>query len=119
MAGIIVLSGFEAASNADILANTRLQTVPSGGYLTFECQASDNNATDRYTTTIQLPNGNTPLELVQVPMGRTAGLGGQLDSDMKMMATFPVQQGGHCVFSCAETGDAEFTWRVTYTPARR
>lgn len=113
----IILSSQEAASNTDILQGTRLQTVPAGGYLTFELQASDNDATNNIAVSIQLPGGDTPLETVRIPSGNTSGLAGVLDERTKLQATFPVAQGGHTVFSCTETGDAELTWRVTYTPA--
>jgi len=117
MAGIIILSGQESASNADILQGTRLQTVPQGGYLTFEIQASDNVAANNYVASIQLPGGDTPMESVLVPGGRDVGLAGVLNENDKLMATFPVAQGGHVVFGAVETGDAELTWRITYTPA--
>ena len=118
MPGTIVLSDVESASNTDILQGTRLQTVPQGGFLTFEMLASDNDATNNYIASIQLPGGDTPFgDTVRVPGGRVAGLIGNLNSDDKMMATFPVEQGGHTIFSVVETGDADFTWRVTYTPA--
>ncbi len=118
MAGVIILAGQEAASNADILQGTRLQTVPSGGILTFEIQAADNVAANNYVTSIQLPSGDTPLESVLVPAGRDVGLAGVINSDDKLMASFGVAQGGHTVFSVVETGDTEVTWRVTYTPAQ-
>ncbi len=117
MAGVIILSGQEAATNADILQGTRLQTVPQGGILTFELQASDNDATNNYVTSIQLPSGDTPLDGVNIPCGDTAGLAGVINENDKLMASFGVAQGGHTVFSCVETGDSELTWRVTYTPA--
>ena len=114
MAGPIVLSSTEGASNTDILQGTRLQTVPAGGFLTFEMQALDNTATDFHSVSIQMPNGDTPLNDVRVPAGVTNGA---LNNNDKMQITLPVAQGGHTVFSCAETGDASLTWRVTYTPA--
>lgn len=117
MAGIIILAGQEAASNADILQGTRLQTVPQGGYLTFEFQAADNVAANNYVASVQLPGGDTPLESMLVPGGRDVGLAGVINDNDKFMATFGVAQGGHTVFSVVETGDTEFTWRVTYTPA--
>lgn len=116
--GPIILSSQEAATNTDILQGTRLQTVPAGGVLTFELQASDNDATNNFTVAVQLPGGATPLETVRVPCGNSTGLAGVLDERTMLRATFPVQQGGHTVFSCAETGDAELTWRVTYSPTR-
>lgn len=117
MAGPIILSGQEAADNTDILQGTRLQTVPRGGFLTFELQASDNDATNNYTVSVQMPGGDTPMNATRVPAGNTSGLAGVIDDRTCLTATFPVTQGGHTVFSCDETGDAELTWRVTYTPA--
>lgn len=116
MPGIIVESGLETGTNADILSANRLQTVPSNGMLTFEMQASDNIAANNYTASIQLPDGDTPLNATLVPGTATAGLTGILDERLKMMASFPIAQGGHCVFGCIETGDTEFMWRVTFTP---
>jgi hypothetical protein len=114
MAGPIVLSSFEFASNADILQGTRLQTVPQGGYLTFELQSDANNAGNNMAVSVQMPNGDTPLNDVNVTAGVTAGA---LNNNDKMQITLPVAQGGHTVFSCTETGTTQLTWRVTYTPA--
>ena len=114
MAQIITLSDIEAADNTDILQGTRLQTVPQGGFLTFELQADANDASNYFTTSIQMPNGDTPLNAVRVPRGDNAG---ELDERKKLMITLPVAQGGHTVFSADETGTAVLTWRVTYTHA--
>lgn len=113
MEGLIVLSDALAASSSDILQGTRLQTVPAGGYLTFELQASDANATNKFEVTIQLPDGSTPLNSVLVP-GATADV---IDDRQKLMVTFAVAQGGHAVFSLTETGTATCLYRVTYQPA--
>lgn len=113
---IIVLSGLEAATNTDILQGTRLQTVPRNGILSFEIQAADNVAANNYTASIQLPNGDTPLNATLVPGGATAGLAGIIDDRMALKLRFRINQGGHCVFSVTETGDTECTWRVTFTP---
>ena len=69
MAGVIVLSDIASASDTDILQGTRLQTVPAGGFMTFELQANENDATNGYTASIQMPNGDTPLNTVRVPAG--------------------------------------------------
>lgn len=118
MAGPIILSSQEAATNTDILQGTRLQTVPAGGFLTFELQASDNDATNNFTVSVQMPNGDTPLNGVRVPCGNTSGLAGVIDERTNLRATFAIAQGGHAVFSATKTGDAELTWRITYSPAR-
>jgi len=113
MEGMIVLSDQIAATNADILQGTRLQTVPAGGYITFELQADNANATNNYNVSIQLPDGSTPMNGVIVP-GATADI---IDDRQKLMATFAIAQGGHCVFGLTETGTALCMFRVTYTPA--
>lgn len=114
--GVIIESGQEAGSNADILSGGRLLTVPERGVLTFEMQASDNVAANNYVASIQLPGGGTPMTDVLVPAGAAVGLGGVIDEREDLQASFVITQGGHCVFSCVETGDTEFTWRVTFTP---
>ncbi len=118
MPGNIIVGGQEAATNADILQGTRLQSAPAGGTLTFELQASDNVAANNFTVSVQLPNGDTPMNGVPVPAGAVAGLAGVIDEREDLQATFPVGQGGHTVFSAVEVGDTELTWRVTYRPAR-
>jgi hypothetical protein len=114
MAGPIVLSSTETATNSDILQGTRLQTVPQGGYLTFELQSSENDPSNFMSVSVQMPNGDTPLNDVKVTGGVTSGA---LNNNDKMQITLPVAQGGHTVFSCTETGTAFLSWRVTYTPA--
>ena len=114
MAGVIVLSDVEAATNTDILQGTRLQTVPAGGFLTFEMQSSDNTVDNYHEVSIQMPNGDTPLNSVRIPDGVTSFA---LNNNDKTQITLPIQQGGHTVFSTVETGTANLTWRVSYTPA--
>lgn len=114
--GPIILSSTETATNADILQGTRLQTVPAGGVLTFELQGSSNNDTNNFAVSIQMPNGDTPINNTRVPgtIGDGAGI---IDERMNLTVSFPISQGGHCVFSATETGTATLSWRVTYTPA--
>ncbi len=116
MAFPIIVSDQEIATNADILQGTRLQTVPQSGVLTFELQASDSDATNNYTVSVQMPGGDTPMNGVRIPCGNSTGLAGVIDERTNLTASFRIQQGGHCVFSCTETGDSELSWRVTYTP---
>lgn len=116
MRGVIILSDQEAATNTDILQGTRLQNMPSRGVLTFELQASDNDATNNFTVSIQLPGGDTPMNATRIPTGNSTGLAGVIDDRVDLQASFGVQQGGHTVFSCIETGATELTWRVTFTP---
>lgn len=119
MAGIIMEGGFIAATNADILSSTRLQTAPADGVMLFQVQAGDNDATNNYKIDIQLPNSEVPMVAMDVPMGGAAGLSGQLNSDYMLEYAAPVGKGGRVVFGLTETGDAECTWRVTFTPITR
>ena len=114
--GPIILSDLEFATNTDILQGTRLQTVPSGGILTFELQTLNNDAANNFSVSIQMPNGDTPLNNVKVP-GCNPALEGVIDERQNLTVSFPIMQGGHCVFSATETGNSTLTWRVTYTPA--
>tara|TARA_Y100000385_G_scaffold133589_1_gene138682 strand:- start:1243 stop:1590 length:348 start_codon:yes stop_codon:yes gene_type:complete len=114
--GPIILSSNETASNADILQGTRLQTVPAGGILTFELQALVGTDTNNFVVSVQMPNGDTPLNNVLVP-GCNPSASGVIDERQNLTVSFPIMQGGHCVFSATETGTSNLTWRVTYTPA--
>ena len=114
--GPIILSDLEIASNSDILQGTRLQTVPAGGVLTFELQSSENDPSNNYTVSVQMPNGDTPMNNTRIP-GTSPSDNGIIDERQNLTVSFPIMQGGHCVFSCTETGDCALAWRVTYTPA--
>jgi hypothetical protein len=114
--GPIILSSLEAATNSDILQGTRLQTVPAGGVLTFELQSDKNDTTNNYVVSVQMPNGDTPMNSCRIP-GTSVEDIGIIDERQNLTVSFPIMQGGHCVFSCTETGTANLAWRVTYTPA--
>lgn len=115
---MIYLTGTEAGSNTDILAGTRLSSIPYGGPLTIQALANLNNSTNRYTITIQLPDGSVPVDGQNVSAGQEAegALGGQLDSRLLDQWTFPATQGGHFTISFAETGTALVSWRVVLRP---
>jgi len=117
MAGVIIESGRETGTNTDILQATRLQTVPRRGTMLFLVTASDNNATDNYVISIQLPDGRTPMNGVLVPQGQlTAGVVGIMDDRLMLAYEATINQGGHTVFSTVETGDSELFWRIIYKP---
>ena len=117
MPGVIVLSEQVSASNSDVLQGTRLQTVPQGGFLTFEFSAEECSSANNAVVSIQMPNGDTPLNEVLIPFNGYSATDGVLHSSSKMQITLPVQQGGHAVVSITETGTTVVTFRITYTPA--
>lgn len=114
---MIYLTGTEAASNNDILNDTRLTSIPYGGQLTIQCQANLNNSTNRFSITIQLPDGKVPVDAQFLTAGQEGdALGGQLDQRYLTQWTFPAVQGGHFTISFTETGAAIATWRVVLRP---
>lgn len=110
--GVVTVTGFEAATNADVLNGTRLVTIETGR-VTVEMQAADNVAANHYTVSLTLPDGSAPLLDMLVPGGATAGLAGILDSRLSYSATFRVTKAGHMTLSVTEVGDTEMFWRVT------
>lgn len=114
---MIYLTGVETATNSDVLANTRLSAIPYSGSLTIQTQANLNNATNRFSITIQLPGGSVPVDGQFVSAGQEAdALGGQLDDRYLDQWTFPAPQGGHFTISLTETGTAIATWRIVLRP---
>jgi hypothetical protein len=116
MPGVIILQGRVTATTADLLQGTRLQTVPAGGVLTIQLQADLNNATNNFVATVQLPNGDTPLNAVSVS-GNNPALDGVLDTRTLDQYSFGITQGGHAVITLTETGTAILSYRIVYTPA--
>lgn len=102
-------------TDTDILAGTRLNSIPYGGSLTLEFLADLNNATNNYTVTIQLPSGDVPVDAQPVP-GSNPSLGGVLDTRQLLRVTFPATIGGHFNISLTETGAAIATWRAVLSP---
>jgi len=116
---MIYLGATIVASDADILNNTRLSSIPySGGILTVLAMANLNNATNGYTMTIQLPDGSVPVDAQPVLAGQEVegALGGQLDSRLMMQFSFPAPQGGHFTIAFTETGTAIATWVAVLRP---
>ncbi len=112
---MILITGVEAASNTDLLANTRLTSIPYAGRLQFRCQASLSDATNNYTVTIELPDGRIPVDAQQV-FGNNPALGGVIDERTLMQFEFGATFGGHFIISCVESGTAFFTWAAALVP---
>jgi len=105
-------------TNVDNLSGTRLNAIPYNGLLTVQVSANLANATNNYSLTIQLPNGDVPVDSQIVSAGAEVegALGGQLDERTLMQFTFPASQGGHFTISLTETGTAVAIWRAVLTP---
>lgn len=112
---MIYLTGLETASNADLLASTRLASIPySNSRLVIEMQTNLANATNNFTVTIQLPDGSNPVDAQVVPCGQPVEevLGGVLNEIYLTRWSFGAPQGGHFTIAITETGAAILTWRI-------
>ncbi len=112
---MILESAVITATNADILAGTRLNSIPYNGTLTFDVLADLNNATNNYTVTIQEPNGDVPIDAQPVP-GANPSLGGVLDERQLFRFSMPARQGGHINIALTESGAAICMWRAVLKP---
>ncbi len=114
---MIYLRSTVVATTADLLNNTRLSSLPYNGQLVIQAQANLGNATNNFAITIQLPNGEVPVDSQQVGAGLEAdALGGQLDERYLDMWSFAAPQGGHFTITLTETGTAICTTRVVLRP---
>ncbi len=112
---MIYETAVEAATDTDILSGTRLNAIPYNGTLTLDFLADLNNATNNFAVTIQLPNGDVPIDAQLVP-GSNPSLGGVLDERQLLRVTFNATQGGHFNISLTETGTALCAWRAVLSP---
>ncbi len=104
-----------SATNADVLSAGRLNAIPYGGNLVLEFLSQFADATNQYTLTIQLPNGDVPVDAQLVP-GCNPAIAGVLDERQLLRYSFVATQGGHFTVSLTETGTAVCTFRATLLP---
>ncbi len=112
---MIIESGLEASSNADILSGGRLNSIPYSGFLTLDVQCQFNDATNSFTVTVQEPEGGSPIDTMRVP-GTNPALAGVLDERQLLRMVFPATLGGHFNISLTETGTAVCAWRAVLSP---
>lgn len=112
---MIYESGIVTATTADLLGSGRLNAIPYNGALTIDLLANLGTAAANYTVTIQLPNGDVPVDTQQVPCANPA-LEGVLDERQLLRFTFRATQGGHYTITLTETGTAICTWRAVLKP---
>lgn len=108
---MITITGREAATNTDVMANTRLLSVPVG-QLKVEICANANDATNNFTCSLTLPDGSAPWLDIMVP-GSNPALTGVLDDRQYLAGIFNILQEGHVTLSVTESGTALLDWRIT------
>lgn len=113
---MIYESGIVSATTADLLASgSRLNSIPYAGKLTLDFLATDNDATNNFTVTIQLPNGDVPVDAQRIPCVNPSRTG-SLDERQLIRFTFPAGAGGHFNIILTETGTSTVTWRAVLSP---
>lgn len=112
---MIVESYDLTATNTDVLAagTSRLASIPYNGTLFLEFQADVSVAANHFDVTIQLPDGDVPLQNVWIPEGANAG---SINANDKYQVSFDVSMGGHVTVNCTETGTAILSIRATLMP---
>lgn len=99
------------ATDADVLNGTRLNAIPYNGILVLQFSANLANATNNWVLTIQLPDGDVPVDS-QIVSGNNPALDGVLDTRTLMQFSYRATQGGHFTISLTETGTAIAIWRA-------
>jgi hypothetical protein len=93
------------ASNTDILAApSRLAALPGSGIMTIECSATECNATNNGTLTLQMPDGELPFENLLVPANGYSLLDSVVHDETALQMQIEVDQGGHVSLAYTETG---------------
>ena len=88
----------------DVMQGGRLSNIPYNGALALQFQAQQLSEANNWRMTIQLPNGDVPLDNQLISAG--ADVPGCLDSDTLTQMTFNATQGGHFTIGVTKTGGA-------------
>ncbi len=113
----ILLTGQELAANTNLLANSRLETLPAGSRaLHFRCAADLNNATNAMSLTIELPSGMIPVDGQRI-LAAEGNIVGALDERTLMQWTWAAVPGGRFIISVVDTNGtaAILTWLAQLT----
>ncbi len=108
---MILESGLVSATTTDLLSGGRLNAIPYGGVLTLQFQSDLADASNQYNLTVQLPNGDVPVDGQLVPGTTTVDIG-ILDERQLLQMSFKATQGGHFQIILTETGPAVCIWRA-------
>jgi len=115
MANVIYETDIIAATNADILLGTRLNSIPYNGLLTLDFASDIATVAAHFLLTIQPPDGEVPVDSQIVP-GTNPAIAGVLDDRTLLRFTFNARQGGHFNISLVEVGAVVLIWRAVLKP---
>lgn len=104
-----------SATDTDLMNSGRLNSIPYGGILTLDFLADLADATNFYQLTIQLPNGDNPVD-TQTVQASGSGLDGNMNEREYLRFSFPATQGGHFIVGLTENGTATCMFRAVLRP---
>lgn len=107
MPGRIIKESFIlTATTVDVLAApSRLAAIPANGVLTIEATANDADVTNQGLLTLQLPNGDIPMQDLMIPSGNPFNAADVvLDTNTELLIQMVVTQGGHVGLDYTEVG---------------
>lgn len=105
-----------SATNTDVLSTGRLNSIPYAGMLSLQFLADLGDATNFYQLTLQLPNGDVPIDTQVVPASGS-GLDSVMDARELLEVKIPItSSGGHVTVSLTENGTATCAFRAILTP---
>ncbi len=104
-----------SATNTDVLSGGRLNAIPYGGHITFRFLADLGAVTNFYQLTLQLPNGDVPVDL-QTILASSSGVDMNMKADEALQFTFVATVGGHFVVNLTENGTATCAFQAILRP---
>lgn len=112
---MILESFLITGTDTDVLNGGRLNSIPYSGTLTLQFLADLADAANFYSLTVQLPNGDVPIDSQLVPAS-SSGADGVLDDRELLQVSFRATQGGHYTISLTETGATTCAVRAILKP---
>ncbi len=91
--------------NTDVLAApSRLAAIPYNGVLRLAISATVSNASNLMNLTVQLPDGETPVNAQVIPANGYTTVDDIIHASTVLTYNFTASQGGHYRVEIAETG---------------
>lgn len=112
---MIYEGGRVVATTTDLLAAGRLNSIPYRGRITMDFLSNLAGASNNYSLSIKLPNGDIPVDGQEVP-ANSWGVDGVLEDRQLLRFTFDAGPGGHFTVSLTETGTAVCAYRIVLSP---
>lgn len=109
-----IIEVFEGAAddNNIMAAPSRLNSIPYAGSLVLEMSCTQSDASNYVEVTVQMPNGEVPMEGVRVPANGYDTADDVLHNDTEFTLALPAPQGGHFNVDVNVTGTVRWLIRA-------